>query len=237
MVYRSQWLMLVSGFFEPLFYLLSIGIGLNHLVGGVPVKGGYISYAVRRAGDARHLGDERLGDRHDLQHVLRSSLPRLRGRAVDALDVTDVALGELLVGVARAALYAASLSCAWRLLGDAARLGVLCSPAALLTSLAFSCLGLAACTYIRSWQDFDLVTLIHLRSSCSRTFFPSVPIPRGSARSSRSRRCTSRPRCCAASARPVRLGHAHASGLPLALAAGGLWLAARRLRVILVHRP
>ena len=33
LVYRSQWLMFVSGFFEPLFYLLSIGIGLNKLVG------------------------------------------------------------------------------------------------------------------------------------------------------------------------------------------------------------
>jgi len=26
MIYRAQWVMLVSGFFEPLFYLLSIGI-------------------------------------------------------------------------------------------------------------------------------------------------------------------------------------------------------------------
>ena len=33
LVYRAQWVMLISGFFEPLFYLLSIGIGLNKLVG------------------------------------------------------------------------------------------------------------------------------------------------------------------------------------------------------------
>ncbi len=26
MAYRRQWLVLVSGFFEPLFYLLSLGI-------------------------------------------------------------------------------------------------------------------------------------------------------------------------------------------------------------------
>ena len=35
MIYRKGWYFLVSGFFEPLFYLLSLGIGLNHLVGGV----------------------------------------------------------------------------------------------------------------------------------------------------------------------------------------------------------
>ena len=45
LVYRAQWLMLLSGFFEPLFYLLSIGIGLNNLVGHLPVHGRIISYA------------------------------------------------------------------------------------------------------------------------------------------------------------------------------------------------
>ncbi|MDQ1486708.1 MAG: lipooligosaccharide transport system permease protein, partial [Actinomycetota bacterium] len=28
MVYRHSWIIIVSGFFEPLFYLMSIGIGL-----------------------------------------------------------------------------------------------------------------------------------------------------------------------------------------------------------------
>jgi len=41
MVYRSQWLMLVSGFFEPLFYLLSIGVGLGRLVGHVAGPAGH----------------------------------------------------------------------------------------------------------------------------------------------------------------------------------------------------
>ena len=46
MTYRRQWLLLVSGFFEPLFYLLSIGIGLNHLVGGIPVVSSGVKIAV-----------------------------------------------------------------------------------------------------------------------------------------------------------------------------------------------
>ena len=31
-VYRRTWLILVSGFFEPVFYLLSIGVGISKLV-------------------------------------------------------------------------------------------------------------------------------------------------------------------------------------------------------------
>ena len=31
----SNWLIIVSGFFEPVFYLLSLGIGLGALVGSV----------------------------------------------------------------------------------------------------------------------------------------------------------------------------------------------------------
>ena len=35
MVYRRTWLTLISGFFEPMFYLFSIGIGLGHFVGTI----------------------------------------------------------------------------------------------------------------------------------------------------------------------------------------------------------
>ena len=35
MVYRRIWLLIVSGFFEPVFYLLSLGVGIGALVGTV----------------------------------------------------------------------------------------------------------------------------------------------------------------------------------------------------------
>jgi lipooligosaccharide transport system permease protein len=35
MNYRRTWIVLVSGFFEPLFYLLGIGFGIGALVGTV----------------------------------------------------------------------------------------------------------------------------------------------------------------------------------------------------------
>jgi len=38
--YRRAWLVFISGIFEPLFYLLSVGLGLGVLVGKVPGPGG-----------------------------------------------------------------------------------------------------------------------------------------------------------------------------------------------------
>ena len=35
-VYRNGWLVILSGFFEPLFYLLAIGLGIGGMVGDVP---------------------------------------------------------------------------------------------------------------------------------------------------------------------------------------------------------
>ena len=37
--YRRQWLIIVSGFFEPLFYLLSIRVGFGALVGDATLGG------------------------------------------------------------------------------------------------------------------------------------------------------------------------------------------------------
>ncbi len=42
--YRRGWIFLVSGFFEPLFYLMSIGLGLNHLVGHLAIGSRSIPY-------------------------------------------------------------------------------------------------------------------------------------------------------------------------------------------------
>ena len=43
-VYKHGWMVLLSGFFEPLFYLLSIGVGLSHLVGPINVDGRLVPY-------------------------------------------------------------------------------------------------------------------------------------------------------------------------------------------------
>ena len=238
-VYRSQWLMLVSGFFEPLFYLLSVGIGLNHLIAPQLVGGRFISYATFVAPgmlatsamngaviDSIFNTFFRLKISHSYDAVLSTPL-----------DVTDVALGEVGWALGRAAIYAASFITCMVLLGDAGSAWVvLCWPAALVTSLAFSCAGLAAATYIRSWQDFDLVTLIQLPLFLfSGTFFPITLYPHWlGAIISISPLYQS-----AALMRGLSLGQFDVVMLGrvaylVALALAGLWLAARRFQRILV---
>ncbi|HEY1826266.1 MAG TPA: ABC transporter permease [Acidimicrobiales bacterium] len=176
MVYRSQWLMLVSGFFEPLFYLLSIGIGLNHLVGPLHVNGRLVSYATFVAPGM--LATSAMNGA--VIDSIFNTFFRLRiSHAYDAilstpLNVTDVALGEVWWALARAMVYAASFLVCMAILGDAATPWViLCWPAAILTSFAFSCAGLWATTFIRSWQHFDIVALVQLPLFLfSATFFP-----------------------------------------------------------------
>ncbi|HEV2427592.1 MAG TPA: ABC transporter permease [Acidimicrobiales bacterium] len=182
MVYRSQWLMFVSGFFEPLFYLLSIGLGLNHLVGPIHAGGRLVPYAVFVAPGM--LATSAMNGAV-IDSIFNTFFRLKISHAYDAvlstpLDVTDVALGEVWWALSRAALYSASFIVCMALLGDAVSPWVvLCWPAAILTSLAFSCVGLAGCTYVRSWQDFDLVALIQLPLFLfSATFFPITLYPR-----------------------------------------------------------
>jgi lipooligosaccharide transport system permease protein len=95
------------------------------------------------------------------------------------LEVTDIALGEVLWALTRATMYSASFIICMAALGDAGSAWVvLCWPGAILTSLTFSCVGLAACTFMRTWQHFDMVILVQLPFFLfSGTFFPITSYP------------------------------------------------------------
>lgn len=238
-VYRAQWLMLVSGFFEPLFYLLSIGIGLNHLVGHLHTDGRWVSYATFVAPGM--LATTSMNGAV-IDSIFNTFFRLKISHAYDAvlstpLDVTDVALGEVWWALSRAMLYGGSFIICMAALGDAGSAWVvLCWPAAILTSLAFSAIGLAVCTYIRSWQDFDLVSLVQLPLFLfSATFFPITLYPAWlGALISFSPLYQS-----AALLRGLSLGHFQwimflRAGYLVVLAAVALNVAARRFRRILV---
>ncbi len=181
MIYRAQWVMLVSGFFEPLFYLLSISIGLNNLAGPLPVDGQIVSYSLFVAPGmlaASAMNGAMIDSIFNTFFKLKIS------HSYDALlstplAVTDIAMGEVLWALARGTMYSASFIVCMALLGDAGSAWVvLCWPGAILTSLTFSCMGLAACTFMRTWQDFDLVLLVQLPLFLfSGTFFPVTLYP------------------------------------------------------------
>jgi lipooligosaccharide transport system permease protein len=86
----------------------------------------------------------------------------------------DVASGEVAWSLLRGAIYSAAFLLVMTVMGLVdSWWGVLALPAALLIGFAFASVGTAAATYMRTWQDLDLITLVTLPLFLfSATFYP-----------------------------------------------------------------
>ena len=95
------------------------------------------------------------------------------------LSPGDVALGELIWALIRGGLYAIGFLGVMVVLGLATSPWViLAAPAALLIGFAFGAVGMAATSFMKTWQDFDLVQLVVLPMFLfSATFFPLETYP------------------------------------------------------------
>lgn len=182
MVYRRTPLVIVSGFFEPLFYLLGIGFGLGALIGTVPGPDGQpIPYGVFVAPGL--LATSAMNGA--IYESTFNVFFKLRyARTYDAvlstpLGISDVASGEVAWSLIRGGLYALGFLAVVLLLGLArSPLVALSVPAALLIGFAFAAVGMAATTWIRSWQDFDFIFVATLPLFLfSATFYPITAYP------------------------------------------------------------
>ena len=181
-VYRHTWLVLLSGFFEPLFYLLSIGVGLGKLVGTVTGPSGPVSYTsfVAPALLATSSMNGAVFD-STFNVFFRLKYNKFYDAALATpMRAGDIALGEISWALLRGGLYGA----AFMIVMLAMRLvhspwAVLGLPSALLIGFAFAATGMAATTYMRSWQHFEFVTLATLPMFLfSTTFYPLSVYPR-----------------------------------------------------------
>jgi lipooligosaccharide transport system permease protein len=177
MVYRRAWMTIFSGFFEPLFYLFSMGIGLGKFVGHIDG----VSYASYIA-PALLASAAMNGAVYD---ATTNVFWKLRyGKVYDSMLATplgpiDVAVGETAWAQFRGTLYATGFVIV------AASLGLLHSwwavlalPAALVVGFGFAGMGIGAATFLRSWQDFELVQIVLLPMFLfSATFFPVSVYP------------------------------------------------------------
>lgn len=170
------WTILVTGFFEPLFYLLSIRIGFGALVGDVVDGGRVVPYAdfVAPALMAASAMNGALYE-STMNVFFRMKYDKVYDSALATpLTAGDVALGEISYAMIRGALYStAFLVTMWALGMTAAWSAVLMMPVAVLVSFAFSAVGMAATTYMRSWADFEYVPSLMLPMFLfSATFYP-----------------------------------------------------------------
>jgi lipooligosaccharide transport system permease protein len=157
----AYWVVLVSGFFEPLLYLLSIGVGVGALVGNLSVDGQTMSYA-QFVAPAMLAVSAMSGALAETTFNFFFKLKYMKTfEAVLATPVRpmEVAVGELVWAVVRGSLYTViflGIMVAFGLCGVAGALAAF--PATVLVGLAFGALGMAVSTLMRGWQDFDLLT-------------------------------------------------------------------------------
>ena len=175
-VYRRGWKFIVSGFFEPFFYLVSIGLGLSKLVGSVHLDGHPFPYTVFVA-PGLLAASAMNGAIFDCTFKIFFQLKIMKtydSMLATPLGPRDVALGELLWALARGTLYSGVFMCVMAGFGYVATPWiVLCLPGALCISFGFAGVGMAGTSYMRSWQDFDYVFLAALPLFLfSATFYP-----------------------------------------------------------------
>jgi lipooligosaccharide transport system permease protein len=95
------------------------------------------------------------------------------------LGAMDVALGEIAWSQIRGGMYATAFVIVMGIFGlIESWWAVLAVPIALLIGFAFAGVGMAATTYMKGWQDFDLVQLVTQPLFLfSGTFFPITAYP------------------------------------------------------------
>ncbi len=182
-VIRNQnWGVIATGFFEPVFYLLAMGMGMGALVGSVPGPDGRpISYAMYIA-PALLATSAMNGAIYDSVNNVFFKLRYSKlyeGMLQTSLGPLDVALGEIFMALFRGLLYAIGF------LGVITVMGLVTSwwalamiPVALLIALGFASLGMAVTSFMKSFQQLDLVPLVLLPMFLlSATLFPITVYP------------------------------------------------------------
>lgn len=178
----GYWWVLFSGFFEPVLYLLSIGIGVGALVKGFALPDGrHVSYAAFVA-PAMLAASAMNGA---LAETTMNFFGKMKFmRLYDAVLATpvqpfEVALGELMWALVRGCIYSVAF------LGLMVAMGLtsigwafVAFPATVIVGFAFGGMGMAIATYVRSWQDFDYITVVQFGLFLfSGTFAPADSYP------------------------------------------------------------
>jgi lipooligosaccharide transport system permease protein len=182
LVYKHGWLVLFSGFFEPLFYLLSIGFGLGRLVGDVTGPGGQpIPYALFVA-PALLAASAMNGaiTESTFNFFFKLNYDKTFASILTTpMSPADISVGELAWALIRGALYTIGFIAVMVVMGLVRSPLILFTlPGALLIGFAFASVGMAATSFMRTWQDFDLIQLVVLPMFLfSGTFFPLDSFP------------------------------------------------------------
>ncbi|WP_138443245.1 ABC transporter permease [Sinomonas susongensis] len=182
-VIKSQnWIVLVSGFFEPVFYLLSMGIGLGQLVGSVQgPNGAPISYAAYIA-PALLAVSAMNGAIYDSTWNIffKMHFGKLyQSMLYTSLGPFDIAVGEIFMALFRGFLYALGFTGVMAVMGlITTPWALLLVPASVMVAFGFASFGMAITSYMKTFQQMDIITFVMLPMFLfSATFYPLTVYP------------------------------------------------------------
>lgn len=180
--YRRLWKVVFSGFFEPVFYLLAVGIGVGALVGEVELANGdavpYAAFVAPAMMAASAMNGAVIETTFNIFFKLQFGKV-YEGILTTPMQPMDIAIGEIGWALLRGVLYSTAFVGVMFALGmTESWLAIFAVPAATLVGFAFGAVGLAATTWMKSWQDFDLVSLVTMPLFLfSGTFYPLSVYP------------------------------------------------------------
>ncbi|PJI93984.1 ABC transporter permease [Luteimicrobium subarcticum] len=178
----SAWVVVLSGFFEPVFYLLAMGYGLGTYIGDVPTSSGKVVPYAAYIAPALLAVSAMNGAVYDSTWnvFFKMRFARLYEAMLStSLGPLDVALGEILYALLRGLLYATGFLIVMQVMGlNLAWTAVLALPAVVLIAFGFASLGMAVTSLMRTFQQMDWINIVLLPMFLlSATFFPIEVYP------------------------------------------------------------
>ncbi len=179
---NANWAIIATGFFEPVLYLLAMGVGMGALVGTVPGPDGrpvaYAMYIAPALLATSSMNGAIYDSVNNVFFKLRFS-KLYEGMLATSLGPMDVALGEIFMALFRGLLYALGFLAVIAAMGLVTSMWALAMlPVALLIALGFASLGMAVTSFMKGFQQLDLVPLVLLPMFLfSATLFPITVYP------------------------------------------------------------
>jgi lipooligosaccharide transport system permease protein len=178
----SNWLIIVSGFVEPVLYLMAFGFGIGQLIGDIQDgSGNPVSYAAYIA-PALLATSAMNGALYDATWNVFFKMHFGKVYQVmlsSSLGPMDVALGEISWALIRGATYSIGFMAIVAPLGLVTNAwGLLAIPAATLIAFGFASVGMAITSYMKNFQQMNWVNFFLLPMFLfSGTFFPVSVYP------------------------------------------------------------
>lgn len=173
---------MISGFVEPVLYLLSMGIGLGAIVGNVMGPDGQpMSYAAYIA-PALLAVSAMNGAIYDstMNVFFKMNFAKLyQNMLYTSLGPLDVAIGEIFLALLRGFMYATGFTIIMWFMGLITNpAGLLMVPAAVLIAFGFASIGMGITSFLKTFQQLDWITFIMLPMFLfSATFYPLSVYP------------------------------------------------------------